>query len=161
MRRVPIAIFSWKRFPRKGIPPLSVPLSSRLRSIQFPDGVTFHNLVHLPGPRFCMVLMKGDRGKPSCVCGCPEVHSLSPRLVKKHKSGGKGQNLPHVLALEQLWDRLVEETNGLILSANKARSRIFCARLDATNDLTIGVQRGKLLPRKRPLAQHSACRAQM
>jgi hypothetical protein len=42
-------------------------------TLEFPDGVSFHDLVDLKGGTFCRVVMKGDRGKPPRVCGTPSV----------------------------------------------------------------------------------------
>ena len=46
-------------------------------TLEFPDGVTFHDLVDLTPESFCRVIMKGDRGKPPRVCGTP--HALCRR----------------------------------------------------------------------------------
>lgn len=52
-------------------------------TLDFPDGIAFQDLVDLQGDGVCRVLMKGDRGKPPRVCGCPAKLCRRPNHSKK------------------------------------------------------------------------------
>ena len=56
-------------------------------TLDFPDGVTFYDLVDLRGGNFCRVLMRGDRGRPPRVCGCPIMVCRRANHDKKRLGG--------------------------------------------------------------------------
>ena len=56
-------------------------------TLDFPDGVTFHDLVDLTHEGLCRVLMRGDRGKPPRVCGTPAVECRQANHAAKRSEG--------------------------------------------------------------------------